>query len=110
MSSHGDVAGRHLDRMRRQQLEEAVFELGGSLNVRRTALQLANLVQPDLSDWTMVVVADGGTGELLMLGEADPAGVVIGRDDVDGSALGAGPAKRAHRAGRRQQPEDTGAG
>lgn len=98
MSSHGDVAGSHLEGMRRQQLEEAVFELGGSLNLRRTALQLANLVQPDLADWTMVVVADGGTGELLMLGEADPAGVVIGRDYVDGSALG-----RVLRSGHTEQ-------
>lgn len=98
MSTHGDVAGRHLDRIRRQQVEEAVFDLGGSLNLRRTALQLANLVQPDLADWVMVVVAGGGTGELLMLGEADPAGVVIGRDEVDGSALG-----RVLRSGHTEQ-------
>lgn len=98
VSTHGDVAGRHLDRIRRHQVEEAVFDLGGSLNVRRTALQLARLVQPDLADWVMVVVADGETGQLLMLGEADPAGVVIGRDDVDGSALG-----RVLRSGHTEQ-------
>lgn len=71
-------------------------------DVRRTALRLPTLIQPTLADWAMVVVPDGGTGELVVLGEADQAGMIVGRAAVDGLPLG-----RVLRTGHTEQIEGT---
>src|SRR5690349_14841541 len=71
-----------------QLAEQIALDLGGSLNVRRTALKLIGLIQPRLADWAMVVLPDTRTGELVVLGDADPHGVVISRARLDGLPLG----------------------
>ncbi len=80
--------------------EEVAINLGGSLNVRRTALKLIGLIEPGLADWAMVVVPDSRTGELVMLGDAEPSGVVVGRAFLEGL-----PLSRVVRTGHTEQIE-----
>jgi len=68
--------------------EEIAEDLGGSLNPRRTALRLIQLIEPRLADWAMVVVPDSRTGEMVALGDAEPGGVVVRRGRLDGLPIG----------------------
>lgn len=97
-----DVDGGVSIATREQLAQQVTLDLSGSLNVRRTALRLLTLIQPALADWAMVVVPDGRTGELVMLGEADQTGLVVGRAEVFGSPLG-----RVLRTGHTEQIEGT---
>ncbi|OBF30522.1 serine/threonine protein phosphatase [Mycobacterium sp. ACS1612] len=72
---------------REQLAEQIAVGLSGSLNLRRTALKLVGLLQPRLADWVMVLVPDGRTGELVMLGDAEPRGVVVARARLEGLPL-----------------------
>ncbi|MFG1934684.1 PP2C family protein-serine/threonine phosphatase [Mycobacterium sp. NPDC048908] len=72
---------------REQLAEQIAVGLGGSLNLRRTALKLIDLIQPALADWAMVVVPDSRTGELVMVGDAEPSGVVVARARLEGLPL-----------------------
>jgi serine phosphatase RsbU (regulator of sigma subunit) len=85
----GSHAPPHVSAVRtREQLAEAVtIDLSGSLNVRRTALKLIDLIQPGFADWAMVVVPDSHSGELVMVGDAEPGGVVVTRARLDGLPL-----------------------
>lgn len=74
--------------LREEIAEEVATDLGGSLNLRRTALKLIGMIQPRLVDWAMVVLPDPRTGELVLLGDAEPAGAVISRSSVEGLPLG----------------------
>ena len=80
--------------------EEVAIDLGGSLNLRRTALKLVDLIEPRLADWAMVVVPDGRTGEIVMLGDAEPGGVVVARARLEGL-----PLSRILRTGQTEQIE-----
>lgn len=88
MNAQGDVDDRNLERTRSRLTEEVALHLGGSLNLNRTALRLIDLLQPRLADWAVAVVPDMATGELVMLGEAAPEGVVFCRADVEQLPLG----------------------
>ena len=81
------VDTRPPSQVREQLAEELAVDLGGSLNVRRTALKLIDLIQPRLADWGMVVVPDSRTGELVVLGDAEPGGVVVSRGRLEGLPL-----------------------
>ena len=84
-----------------EQLAEAIaVDLGGSLNLRRTALKLIGLIQPGLADWAMVVLPDSRTGEVVILGDADPTGVVVRRAALEGL-----PLDRILRTGHTEQIE-----
>lgn len=76
--------------------------LGGSLNLRRTALRLISLIQPRLADWAMVVLPDPRAGVLVAVGDAAPAGVPLRRADLDDLPLG-----RVLRSGSVEQIHDT---
>ena len=68
-------------------LEEALA-LASSLNLRRTALRLLTLIRPSLADWAMLVLPDGVSGGLLLLGGDDITfDAVVTRGSVAGSAL-----------------------
>jgi phosphoserine phosphatase RsbU/P len=86
--------------LREELAEEVAVDLAGCLNLRRSALKLIGLIVPRLADWAAVVVPDSRTGELLMLGEAAPAGVVIGRARLEGL-----PVRRILRTGHTEQIE-----
>lgn len=68
--------------------EEITLDLGGSLNLRRSALRLITLIEARLADWAMVVMPDGRTGELVAVGAADSGGVVLRRATLEGLPLG----------------------
>ncbi|CAJ1578334.1 PP2C family protein-serine/threonine phosphatase [[Mycobacterium] wendilense] len=70
-----------------QLADQIATELGGSLNPRRAALQLVNLIQRDLADWAMVVLPDRQTGAMMLVGDAAPTGVQVGRAYLVGRAL-----------------------
>jgi serine phosphatase RsbU (regulator of sigma subunit) len=66
----GPVApGPTLDRA--ELIEQVGTGLAGSLNLRRTAIRLMTLITPGLADWAVVIVPDGTTGGLHVLGGAD---------------------------------------
>jgi sigma-B regulation protein RsbU (phosphoserine phosphatase) len=50
---------------------EVTAGLAGTLNLRRTVLRLLALVQPQLSDWAMLAMADPHTDRLHLFGGAD---------------------------------------
>ncbi|WP_457145795.1 hypothetical protein [Mycobacterium sp. URHB0021] len=85
--AHADVDARELARLREQVAEELALDLGGSLNLRRTALRLLAMIQPRMADWAMAVVPDSGTGELIVLGAA-PSGIVVSGDGLADVSLG----------------------
>jgi serine phosphatase RsbU (regulator of sigma subunit) len=70
-----------------QLAHEVATVLGGSLNPRRAALQLVNLIQQNMADWAMVVIPDRQTGALMLVGDAAPTGVRIGRAGLTGRPL-----------------------
>lgn len=68
--------------------EEVALGIAGSLNVRRTALRLLATITPELADWGIVVLPDGRTGGLRLLGGDDAAFTeVIPRSSVDDLGL-----------------------
>jgi len=102
VNKHADVDARELARLREQVAEELSLDLGGSLNLRRTALRLLAMIQPRMADWAMAVVPDSGTGELIVLGAAAPSGIVVSRDGLADVPLG-----RVLRTGHTEQIEGT---
>jgi serine phosphatase RsbU (regulator of sigma subunit) len=53
--------------------DDVEFALNGSLNLRRTVLQLLSTVRPVLADWAMLAMPDHRTGGLAVYGGADVA-------------------------------------
>ncbi|MGV0836353.1 PP2C family protein-serine/threonine phosphatase [Mycolicibacterium thermoresistibile] len=88
MSAHTDVCHRRPEPLSDRLVDELTAGLGGSLNLRRTALRLVSLIQTGLADWAMVVLPDPRTGALVLVGDADPAGVTVGRTGLDNLPLG----------------------
>lgn len=84
----------------RDELVDEALVLGGSLNTRRTALRLLAVIVPRLADWAMVVIPDGRTGELLVVGEPASQGIGVARGDLEGLPLG-----RILRTGQPEQIE-----
>lgn len=80
--------GHHPIDLRTRLADEVTGDLGGSLNLRRSALRLVTLLEDKLADWVMVVVPDGRTGELALLGATDSGGVALRRATVEGLPLG----------------------
>lgn len=72
-----------------QLVETVTHGLAGTLNVRRTALRLLTMIRPRLADWSLVVLPDGRTGGLLLVGgdDAEFHGVVSQRT-IDPQGLG----------------------
>ncbi|OBF25942.1 serine/threonine protein phosphatase [Mycobacterium sp. ACS4331] len=87
VSIHPDVENAAQTRPIDQLAEDVAVTLSGSLNLRRTALQLVDLIQPTLADWAMVVIPDGRTGVLTLLGDAAPGGIGIARSELAGLPL-----------------------
>ncbi len=72
-----------------QLVEKVAHGLAGSLNLRRTALRLLTTIRPQLADWSVVILPDGQTGGLLLVG-GDDAGfhAVVSQRSVDFEGLG----------------------
>jgi serine phosphatase RsbU (regulator of sigma subunit) len=51
-------------------------------------LQLIQLTQQHFADWAMVVIPDSTTGEMVVVGDADPRGVLVRRATVERLPLG----------------------
>jgi serine phosphatase RsbU (regulator of sigma subunit) len=81
--------------------DEIALSLTGSLNLRRTALRLLDLIKPELADWAMLVLPDSRTGGLALYG-GDDAGftTLVARAAADDSGLArvlrTGQAERLH--------------
>jgi serine phosphatase RsbU (regulator of sigma subunit) len=78
--------------------ETIEYGLTGSLNVRRTALQVLRLLQPNVADWAVLVLPDSRTGGLSVHGGDD-----VGYTEVVSRGAAAGLAlDRVLRTGRRE--------
>lgn len=87
MSIHPELRRNILSRADGRLVEDLIHELGGSLNPRRAALQLVNLIQSGLADWAMVVLPDRPIDAMLLVGDAAPTGVQVARAELAGRAL-----------------------
>ena len=69
--------------------DEIALRLTGSLNLRRTALRLLDLIKPGLADWAMLAIPDSRTGGLMLFGGEEPGySVLVPRPAANDLGLG----------------------
>ncbi|WP_433160537.1 PP2C family protein-serine/threonine phosphatase [Kribbella sp. CA-247076] len=74
--------------VRRELVEEVGQAMAGSLNPRRSVLQLLDSLCPELADWVVVVLSNPRTGGLQLFGGNDVASMIkVSRRAVAGLAL-----------------------
>ncbi|ADB35365.1 protein serine phosphatase with GAF(s) sensor(s) [Kribbella flavida DSM 17836] len=75
-------------RLRPELAEEVALAMAGSLNLRRTVLQLLTTVRPELADWAVVLLTDLRTGAIRVFGGDDVgASARVSRRTLAGTAL-----------------------